>query len=265
MNTESITSSDHPLNLSLDSPSPSKDLYILSRTDNTVEVSGCGPFNNSTHIIITGEKGHEGTELEPSPSKKSKVTKKDEDEEHSDTCNHDEVVHSSALKVDVNDRPFSAGSIPSDSVDSIVVKTEKNSPSEEQFSDVVSQNQSSGIYDSFDAKRFEESVDTMKHIIQQEMPKFPNAAKYSKLPTALVTKCGYEPVVHYLELIPATLKQNRGARKRCRVCYATGRRRDTRFQCAVCLRKPGLCPIPCMQKYHDQITSTNEELSDAVL
>ncbi|KAM4030257.1 piggyBac transposable element-derived protein 4-like [Anomaloglossus baeobatrachus] len=39
-------------------------------------------------------------------------------------------------------------------------------------------------------------------------------------------------------------------RKRCRVCYKKGRRRETRFQCETCPDKPGLCLNECFRIHH---------------
>ncbi|XP_046580264.1 uncharacterized protein LOC124287837 isoform X7 [Haliotis rubra] len=54
---------------------------------------------------------------------------------------------------------------------------------------------------------------------------------------------------HIMEEVPPTERTPR-ARKRCRVCYARGKRRDSRYQCATCVDKPGLCITPCMEVYH---------------
>ena len=58
-------------------------------------------------------------------------------------------------------------------------------------------------------------------------------------------------IMHVIQKIPATEKK-RNPKKRCRLCYQTGTRKDSRFQCSHCPEKPGLC-LDCFGRYHDSI------------
>lgn len=56
---------------------------------------------------------------------------------------------------------------------------------------------------------------------------------------------------HFLELIPGSAKRPHRSR-RCVVCSSQGRRRESRYQCVVCLSKPTLCVVPCNRIYHTE-------------
>lgn len=55
---------------------------------------------------------------------------------------------------------------------------------------------------------------------------------------------------HVLSKITPKNKKNHSERKRCRVCYNEGREKKTLYICEQCPGKPGLCPVPCYEKYH---------------
>lgn len=54
---------------------------------------------------------------------------------------------------------------------------------------------------------------------------------------------------HFVSPIPET-GSKRKLQKRCRVCYKTGVRKDSRHHCACCPRNPGLSYYPCFELYH---------------
>lgn len=52
---------------------------------------------------------------------------------------------------------------------------------------------------------------------------------------------------HYPTFIPPTTGKQE-PRRRCVVCYKSGQRRETRYNCEEC--KVALCAAPCFQRYH---------------
>jgi hypothetical protein len=56
---------------------------------------------------------------------------------------------------------------------------------------------------------------------------------------------------HFIEKIPATSKKSR-PRRRCQVCSASRKRRDTVYWCPDC--NVGLCLEDCFKVYHTKLT-----------
>lgn len=56
---------------------------------------------------------------------------------------------------------------------------------------------------------------------------------------------------HFPHFLPGT--ENGHKYKRCKVCSASGLRRETRFYCSNCPSKPPLCAAPCFERYHKVI------------
>jgi hypothetical protein len=56
---------------------------------------------------------------------------------------------------------------------------------------------------------------------------------------------------HFPEIIAKTPKKT-NPQKRCIDCTSSGIRKESRYQCANCNNKPGLCVAPCFQIYHTQ-------------
>lgn len=54
---------------------------------------------------------------------------------------------------------------------------------------------------------------------------------------------------HYLEPIPATEKKEFPT-KRCTMCISRNFRKESRYACAICEKKPALCVSPCFHDYH---------------
>ena len=53
---------------------------------------------------------------------------------------------------------------------------------------------------------------------------------------------------HFMDEIPATEKKI--SKKRCRVCYKKGLRKEARFHCTMCPEQPGLHLGKCFNDYH---------------
>lgn len=70
---------------------------------------------------------------------------------------------------------------------------------------------------------------------------------------------------HYLEPIPAGDKKKYPTR-RCKQCWKTNTRKESRFVCGFCEDKPPLCVHPCFNLYHKQlgIVENEEEIVDVV-
>lgn len=60
--------------------------------------------------------------------------------------------------------------------------------------------------------------------------------------------------IHQLIHIPSPDKKKR-PRKRCRVCWVEGKRKDTPLACSGCLEFPGLCSAEHFEKYHDSLST----------
>ncbi|KAK2164446.1 hypothetical protein LSH36_63g05030 [Paralvinella palmiformis] len=59
----------------------------------------------------------------------------------------------------------------------------------------------------------------------------------------------YKDVAHYPSRLPPTEKKLQ-PRRRCRVCYKKGIRRDSNYMCVLCPEQPSLCLTPCFRDYH---------------
>ena len=70
---------------------------------------------------------------------------------------------------------------------------------------------------------------------------------------------------HYLEPIPAEDKKKYPTR-RCKQCWKTSTRKESRFVCGFCEDKPPLYVHPCFNLYHKQlgIVENEEEIVDVV-
>ena len=55
---------------------------------------------------------------------------------------------------------------------------------------------------------------------------------------------------HYLELIPREEGKQKPKSRRCKLCYKSNVRKQTVYQCAVCLGNPSLCVIECFKHWH---------------
>ena len=62
----------------------------------------------------------------------------------------------------------------------------------------------------------------------------------------------HTPIIgrHFLELIPPTAKKS-NPQKKCVECTRKKVRKETRYQCKNCVIRPGLCPAPCFESYHN--------------
>ena len=59
----------------------------------------------------------------------------------------------------------------------------------------------------------------------------------------------YKDMAHYPSRLPPTEKKLQ-PRRRCRVCYKKGVRRDSNYMCVLCPEQPSLCLTPCFNDYH---------------
>ena len=57
---------------------------------------------------------------------------------------------------------------------------------------------------------------------------------------------------HFPALIPPTENKEK-PQKRCVVCKKKNGRKDVRYHCNDCDKKPGLCTAPCFELYHTQL------------
>ena len=60
---------------------------------------------------------------------------------------------------------------------------------------------------------------------------------------------GDEQTDHKLERLPPTPNKKQ-PKRRCRLCYRMGKRRETMFFCTGCAGQPALCRDGCFDKYH---------------
>ncbi|XP_069684345.1 uncharacterized protein [Periplaneta americana] len=58
------------------------------------------------------------------------------------------------------------------------------------------------------------------------------------------------PAVKHLPAKQRANEKGKTMRKRCKVCYENGRRKESTFYCPDCLGQPGLCVDPCFGIYH---------------
>ena len=81
----------------------------------------------------------------------------------------------------------------------------------------------------------------------ESAPKRPGSVERRR-PTDAAGDGAERQQMHVIQKIPATEKKQ-NPKKRCRVCYENGQRKDSRFQCSHCPDKPGLC-LDCFSAYH---------------
>ena len=76
----------------------------------------------------------------------------------------------------------------------------------------------------------------------------------SKLHTIMGDRPGIQTGVefHVAEFVPPTPAKSK-PKKRCRVCYRNGVRKDTRVHCVTCNTHPGLCYPVCYTRYHTRL------------
>ena len=83
-------------------------------------------------------------------------------------------------------------------------------------------------------------------------PPHPHASQYSRhglMPACLTPLDPGESSGHRATLLPPTSKK-RTPTRRCRLCWAHGRRKETRYQCLQCPTTPGLCAGQCFVMFH---------------